>query len=156
MGQKEGWSWGTSLQQFFHRPGEIRWPRDTCHRLRTFFCCEDRVDVAASCESVLVRLIPGVGGHLGWVHGRARLHGSGKAEKAVLRVQGGTMASGQALVRGAVGRAPLLQMMWRAVPAPSQESQGSGTGLPVDVGQAESIRSSQHTSSCPLVPFNGD
>lgn len=87
-------------------------------------------------------LIPGVGGHLGWVHGRARLHGGGRAEKVVLRVRGGTTAPGEALVRGVVGRAPLLQVMWRAAPAPSQESQGSGTGLLGDVGQAGNVRSS--------------
>ena len=142
MGQQEGWSWGTSLQQLFHRTREIRWPRDSFRHLGTLFCCEERVDLAASCESVLVGLIPGVGGHLGWVHGRTRLHGGGRAEEAVLGVRGGTMAPGEALVRGAVGRAPLLQVMWRAAPAPSQESQGSGTGLPGDVGQAGNVRSS--------------
>lgn len=142
MGQQEGWSWGTSVQQLFHQSREIRWPRDTFCHLGTLFCCGDGVDLAASCESVLVGLIPGVGGHLGWVHSKARLHSGGRAEKAVLGVRGGTMAPGKALVRGVMGRAPLLQVTWRAAPAPSQESQGSGTGLPGDVGQAENVRSS--------------
>lgn len=136
MGQQEGWSWETSLQQLFHQPREIRWPRDTFHHLGTLFCCEDRVDLAASCESIPVGLIPRMGGHLGWMHGRDR------AEKVVLEVRGGTTAPGEALVRGAAGRAPLLQVTWRAAPAPSQESQGSGTGLPGDMGQAGNIRSS--------------
>lgn len=87
-------------------------------------------------------LIPGVGGHPGWVHSKARLHSGGRAEKTALGVREGTMAPGEALVRGVVGRAPLLQVTWRAAPAPSQESQGSGTGLPGDVGQAENVRSS--------------
>lgn len=62
------------------------------------------MDLATSCESVLVGLIPGVGGHLGCVQGTARLLGGGRAEKAVLGMRGGTAAPGEALVRGAVGR----------------------------------------------------
>lgn len=141
-GEQEGWSWRTSLQHLFHWPREIRWPRDTFHHLGTLCCCEVWVDLAASCESVLVGLIHGVGGHSGRVHCGARFHGGGRAEKTVLGVRGGTTFPGEALVRGAVGRAPLLQVTWRAAPALPQESQGSGTGLPGDMGQAGNVRSS--------------